>query len=155
MPVTPASEPDLHTMTTPSGSRPVVFFDGGCPLCRREIAHYRRMDKAARLHWVDAASAAGTLAAHGLALETAMAELHVLDRTGQWQRGIDAFMVIWNHLPGYRWLARLVSVLGLRHPLGFAYRHFAAWRYRRRCDTGSCATANTQGLPRVTKENAP
>ncbi len=148
-------EPESPEMTAPCGARPVVFFDGACPLCRREIAHYRRLDKAARLHWVDAASATGTLSAHGLAFETAMAELHVLDVTGHWQRSIDAFMVIWSHLPGYRWLARLVAVLGLRHPLGFAYRHFAAWRYRRRCDNGSCPTASTQILPRVTKENAP
>ena len=29
--------------------RPMVFYDGGCPLCRREIAHYRRIDSAERL----------------------------------------------------------------------------------------------------------
>jgi predicted DCC family thiol-disulfide oxidoreductase YuxK len=120
--------------------RPVVFFDGGCPLCRREIAHYRRMDSAKRLHWVDAVNEPETLAEHGLPLERAMAELHVLDAAGRWQQGVDAFLVIWQHLPAYRWLAKLVTVLGLRRPLGFVYRHFAAWRYRQRCETGSCTT---------------
>ena len=70
-----------------------------------------------------------------------MAELHVLDGNGGWHRGVDAFLVIWSRLPAYRWLARLVSALGLRPPLGYAYRHFAAWRYRRRCGTNSCTVA--------------
>jgi predicted DCC family thiol-disulfide oxidoreductase YuxK len=117
---------------------PVVFYDGGCPLCRREIAHYRRLDTAARLRWVDAATDDEALTAHGLDYPRAMAELHVLDSEGRWQRGIDAFLVIWNRLPGYRRLAWIITRLGLRGPLGWAYRHFAAWRYRRRCTDG-CA----------------
>ena len=120
---------------------PTVFFDGACPLCRREIAHYRRLDRAQRLRWVDAASETEILAAHGLDTERAMTELHVLDGNGRWQRGVDAFLVIWSHLPAYRWLARLVSALGLRAPLGFVYRHFATWRYWRRCGTGACTIA--------------
>ncbi len=29
-----------------------VYFDGSCPLCRREIALYRRLPQAAQLAWV-------------------------------------------------------------------------------------------------------
>jgi predicted DCC family thiol-disulfide oxidoreductase YuxK len=118
---------------------PVVFFDGGCPLCRGEIAHYRRIDTAQRMRWVDAVNEPEALGRHGLSLEAAMAELHVLDGTGRWQRGIDAFLVIWQHLPAYRWLAKIITALGLRRPLAFAYRHFAAWRNRRRCSDQGCA----------------
>jgi len=121
--------------------RPIVFFDGACPLCRREITHYRRIDRVQRLHWVDAATEAKILAAHGLDPERAMAELHVLDGNGRWQRGVDAFLVIWSRLPAYRRLARLISILRLRTPLGYLYRPFAAWRYRNRCGTNSCAVA--------------
>jgi predicted DCC family thiol-disulfide oxidoreductase YuxK len=132
-------QPDAVSVTPEQ--RPVVFYDGACPLCRREIAHYRRIDRVQRLHWVDAATEAKILSAHGLDPERAMAELHVLDGNGRWQRGVDAFLVIWSHLPAYRWLARLVSVLRLRSPLGFAYRRFAAWRYRHRCGTSGCTVA--------------
>lgn len=121
-----------------SDSRPVVFFDGGCPLCHREIGHYRRVDRTGRLRWVDAAGEADSLAGYGLSIEDAMAELHVLDEAGQWQRGVDAFLIIWNNLPAYRWLAKLVSVTGLHRPLRVVYRRFAAWRYRRRCASGGC-----------------
>ena len=98
------------------------------------------MDSANKLDWVDAANEPETLAGNGLSLEQAMAELHVLDGAGRWQRGVDAFLVIWQSLPGYRWLAWLVNTLGFRRPLGYAYRYFAAWRYRQRCETGSCTT---------------
>jgi predicted DCC family thiol-disulfide oxidoreductase YuxK len=123
------SEPDL----------PVVFFDGGYPLCRREIAHYRRIDTAKRLCWVDAAGEPEALSRHGLCLEAAMAQLHVLHGTGHWHRCIDAFLVIWQQLPAYRWLAKIITALGLRRPLAFAYRHFAAWRNRRRCGDHGCS----------------
>lgn len=128
------------TARAPRPTRPMVFYDGDCPLCRREIAHYRRIDSAERLHWVDATNAPEILDRHALTLEQAMAELHVLDSNGDWQRGIDAFLVIWQQLPGYRWLAKLVTALGLRRPLGLVYRGFAAWRFRQRCEAGSCTT---------------
>jgi len=121
-------------------ARPTVFYDGDCPLCRREISHYRRVDRANKLHWVDAVNEPESLGEHSLSLEQAMTELHVLDAAGRWQRGVDAFLVIWQHLPVYRWLAKLVTVLGLHCPLGYVYHHFAAWRYRQRCETGSCTT---------------
>ena len=124
----------------------MVFYDGSCPLCRREIAHYRRIDAAGGLRWVDAVKQPGMLEKHGLSLPQAMAELHVLDADGCWQRGVDAFLVIWQQLPAYRWLAKLVTALRLRRPLEYFYRHFAAWRYRQRCGSDSCT--GSERLPK-------
>jgi predicted DCC family thiol-disulfide oxidoreductase YuxK len=39
----PPDEP--RPFQTASLDRPVVFYVGGCPLCRREISHYRRLDR--------------------------------------------------------------------------------------------------------------
>lgn len=141
----------LHTSNArsadPEGHRTVaaaaVFFDGGCPLCRREIDHYRRLRGAERLQWIDIANDDQALARHGLHRTLAMARFHVLDRNGAWQTGAWGFAELWSHLPAYRWLASLVRTLGLLPSLGWAYRRFAAWRLRRRCDTDTCRAART------------
>ena len=41
------------SMPTPACT---VYFDGACPLCRREIAHYRSQKGAASMAWVDIAT---------------------------------------------------------------------------------------------------
>ncbi len=118
--------------------KPIVFYDGGCPLCQREIAHYQRVDYGGRIHWVDITRDTGALAAHGLAFSDAMARLHVLDGEGVWQTGVRAFVAIWTELPRYRWLGRGVQKLKLFSLLELVYTPFARWRYGRRCAEHPC-----------------
>ena len=60
-------------------TRPVVFFDGGCPLCRREIAHYQRLDQQDKVRWVDIHAQPDSLHPYGVSWETAMQRIHLLD----------------------------------------------------------------------------
>ena len=69
----------------------ILFYDGGCPLCSREIKHYRRLDSADRIDWIDISRDASLLQAMGVTLETAMARLHVLHRDGWLATGAYAF----------------------------------------------------------------
>jgi predicted DCC family thiol-disulfide oxidoreductase YuxK len=109
-----------------------VFYDGGCPLCRREIAHYRRLDRQGELRWVDISREPEVLRDHGLAVETAMARLHVLGGDGRWHTGAKGFAHLWSRLPGYRWLSRFVATARLLPLLERGYSRFARWRLRRR-----------------------
>ena len=111
---------------------PTVFFDGSCPLCRREIALYRGSRYADRLAWVDLSSDQATLEVHGLSRQEAIERLHVLDASGNWQIGAWAFAEMWSHLPRYRVLASLLRNTGLLPPLDRLYNVFARWRSRRR-----------------------
>ncbi|MGF1548114.1 MAG: thiol-disulfide oxidoreductase DCC family protein [Thiotrichales bacterium] len=120
------------------GSRATVFYDGACPLCRREIAHYRRMRGAERMRWIDVASNPATLAEYGLDRVAAMARFHVLDRHGRWQTGAWGFAELWSQLPRYRWLARTLRSLRVLPLLDRLYTRFARWRLQRRCNGGSC-----------------
>ncbi|TVQ71569.1 MAG: DUF393 domain-containing protein [Chromatiaceae bacterium] len=111
--------------------RPMVFYDGGCPLCRREIGHYRRLDKAGRVNWLDLHSHPEELDRLGVTWEQAMKRMHACDAEGRLTTGAYAFVTVWSALPGYRWLARVVSAIpGVLPVMDFGYGIFA--RYRRR-----------------------
>ena len=132
--------------TTPDATtecaQPVVFYDGGCPVCRREIEHYRRIDRTRRLGWVDIARDPVRLRGYGITVEQAMRRFHVLDGHGRWQTGAAAFIELWSHLPYYRRLASLVRVLRLDRPLEFVYRRWADWRLQRQCRQDRCGVSH-------------
>ncbi len=115
-----------------------MFFDGGCPLCSREVAHYRRLDRSGRIHWVDITNQPETLLEYGIAYGAAMERLHALDEHGQVVSGVPAFVAVWRQLPGYRHLAGAVEGLSLVPVLDWLYRRFASWRLKRRCRDGAC-----------------
>jgi predicted DCC family thiol-disulfide oxidoreductase YuxK len=120
----------------------VVFYDGACPLCRREIAHYQRLDRRARIEWVDITRQPERLAGNGIAFTDAMQRLHVRESDGRIVTGAEAFVALWARLPYYRVLARLVSRPWRVRLLDRAYTRFAAWRWQRRC-AGTCALDET------------
>jgi predicted DCC family thiol-disulfide oxidoreductase YuxK len=114
-------------------TQPIVFYDGGCPLCRREIGHYLRIDNDQRINWVDVNDAAGLLDKYDLTYEQAMRRMHVVDSDGSIVSGVDAFAVLWRHLPRYRWLSIIVSMPGVRWLGEQLYSLFARRRYQARC----------------------
>ncbi|MCP1675513.1 putative DCC family thiol-disulfide oxidoreductase YuxK [Natronocella acetinitrilica] len=118
-------------MSTPR--RPVVFYDGGCPICRREIAHYRRLDRNDAIDWRDIVAEPEALDGTGVDWDTAMRRFHALDEQGRLRSGVDGFAMVWAQLPYWRWLARVVRGLGLLRPLEALYRWYAPRRYARRC----------------------
>lgn len=135
-----AAEPRITS--APDARRTVVLYDGACPLCRREIAHYRRLDGDARVDWVDIATTPDLQTRFGVRREDALARMHVRDAAGRWHTGAAAFVAMWQALPGYRHLAGAVSGLRLTAALERLYTPFARWRLRHRgsdpCDTGRC-----------------
>lgn len=119
-----------------------VYYNGACPICRREIEHYRRLceGEPAPLAWVDISREPLVLAPRGVDSLSARRRLHAVDGSGTLHAGVAAFAELWARLPRYRWLARLVRRPWLR-PLaeGFyegllapALFRFNAWRGR--CD---------------------
>jgi predicted DCC family thiol-disulfide oxidoreductase YuxK len=115
-----------------------VFFDGACPLCSREIRHYRSLRGADHLVWIDISTDDRMLAVHGLERQEAMERFHVLDASGAWQIGARGFIELWSHLPAYRWLASVLRLMHMENTLDFVYTQFARWRLQRRCNSASC-----------------
>jgi predicted DCC family thiol-disulfide oxidoreductase YuxK len=132
----PDSIPQISNMAT-------VFYDGQCPLCSREIRHYRRLRGAETIQWIDITRDETSLAAHGLKHEVAMARFHVRDASGCWQTGAWGFAELWSHLPAYRWLAYTLRTLRLLPLLDRVYSVFARRRVRHPCSDESCSLSAT------------
>ncbi len=117
-----------------SGDDLTVYYDGSCPLCRAEIGHYRRCEGSERVAFVDVGRGApATELGAGLDRQAALRRFHVRDGDGRLVSGAAAFARLWQSLPGWRWLGRLVSlrVLGRRPLLALAevaYRLFLPLR---------------------------
>lgn len=116
----------------PESGMPTVFFDGGCSLCSREVAHYLRLRGADSVRWVDIGEDHKALATHGLSRDAAMPRFYVRDAAGHWHTGAWGFAELWSQLPAYRWLAQTVRTLRMLSLLDRAYGTFARWRLRRR-----------------------
>lgn len=113
-------------MTSETIDRPVCFYNGACPVCRFEIEHYRQGPDGDRVGWRDLSVEPEALASFGIDRAGAKKRLHVLDESGRLHDGIDAFAVIWRHLPRYRWLARLVAWRPVKPLAAALYDHVLA-----------------------------
>lgn len=113
---TPRLRPILSRMKNDT----TVIYNGACPICSREIAHYRaRVEKhGAPLRFADLNEA--DLEHYGLTSDDAARRLYVTEN-GQLLSGTDAFLALWRHTPGYGWLARIVGLPGIRQIAGFVY----------------------------------
>lgn len=107
-----------------------VFFDGGCPMCVREVAAYRRQSPA-DIHWHNLALPGLTIPqgpdGYQPAREALLRRFHVYTADGRWLHGAAAFTMLWarlswpwrvlatiGRLPGGLWLMNAVYALFLR-----------------------------------------
>ncbi|EIC23840.1 thiol-disulfide oxidoreductase DCC family protein [Thiorhodovibrio frisius] len=124
-----------------ASSQPLrVLFDGGCPLCRREIAHYQKLTPRQPVHWIDIHADPSACAALGITRESAMARFHVLEGS-HIHTGAEAFLALWSALPGWHLLATLVRKLRLIPLMERGYVWFARRRWQKRCQDDRCAVA--------------
>jgi len=117
-------------------TKPTVLYNGSCPVCRTEIEHYQKLDRDTdRLAWRDI-GATDQAAGCGVGPEALRRRLHVVDADGRLLVGVPAFARIWQELPRYRWLARLVDRPVVRPLAAWLYEPLAAglyaWDRRRR-----------------------
>ena len=115
-----------------------VFYDGSCPICRTEIAHYQRCVGSEAISYVDVSKGTSEALGSGLDHKTAMKRIHVRQADGRLVSGAKAFTLVWLALPRWRFLGRVASyppvtmvleglyrfILPLRSGLSRALRHF-------------------------------
>lgn len=103
-----------------------VLYDGGCPLCRREIAHVKHLAQRqadSGLCFTDISCSDDTTVSD-LERKALLARFHVQRADGSRLSGAAAFVAMWSRLPGWRWLARLARLPGMLGVFETGYNAF-------------------------------
>lgn len=103
-----------------------VWYDGACPLCRREIGLMRRLDRAGRIRFTDASQ---TSADCPLDPALMLARLHAREG-GVMLSGAAAFAAMWRAIPLLSPLGQVARVPLVLALLDWFYVHFLRVRPR-------------------------
>jgi predicted DCC family thiol-disulfide oxidoreductase YuxK len=103
-----------------------VWFDSSCPLCQREIALMRRLDRRGAIHFVDACDPTGTCPVDRAEL---LARFHA-EEGGKLLSGAQAFAAMWRAIPLLRPLGLLAGWAPAAPIFEWAYRRFLRIRPR-------------------------
>lgn len=100
-----------------------VLYNADCPVCRVEIDSYRR--RAVRDGLPLRFDTLEEAASWGITPDQAARRLHVR-QGGQVLSGLPAFRALWSEMPGFRWLAWVTGLWGVRQVAGAVYDHVLA-----------------------------
>ena len=116
-----------------------VFFDGACPLCTKEIAFVRRLDRRSRVRFTDIAAPGFDAASIGRTHEDLMARIQARVADGSFIDGVEVFRRMYAAV-GLSPVVALTRLPGIAQLLDAGYRWFAKNRLRLtgRCDEGTC-----------------
>lgn len=104
-------------------SRVTVWHDGACPLCAREVALMRRLDRRGAIDFVDASSAACPIERAEM-----LARFHAREGDGPLLSGAAAFAAMWRAIPLLRPLGLLARNRRVLAVLEAAYLRFLRLR---------------------------
>lgn len=106
--------------------RLIVWYDGACPLCRREIGLMRRLDRAGRIAFIDASARDGDCP---LERRVLLSRFHAREN-GVVVSGASAFAAMWRAIPLLRPLGLVARLPGVLALLEWAYGRFLRVRPR-------------------------
>jgi predicted DCC family thiol-disulfide oxidoreductase YuxK len=112
----------------PSPALLTVYYDGGCPVCSREINFYQRRRGADHIRWINLADCTDAELGAGLTRAAAYARLHARGPDGRLLSGARAFAALWQALPGFSLAGHLAALPGIVHLLEAGYRGFLGIR---------------------------
>ncbi len=104
----------------------IVWHDGACPLCQREIALIRRLDRGGRIDFQDATD---PQASCPLDRSTMLARFHAMEN-GVLMSGAAAFGAMWRAIPILWLFGKVTRVRVIERALDWAYNRFLKVRPR-------------------------
>ncbi|MGD9851786.1 MAG: thiol-disulfide oxidoreductase DCC family protein [Nitrospirales bacterium] len=106
-----------------------VYFDGECPICRREIEVIKFFNRQDRLQFIDFSSSSYRSADHGLNQCDLARVIHARWSDGSLMAGVEVFSAMWEAV-GFGLLARFARRPTINKLLSRAYDWFARNRLR-------------------------
>ena len=103
-----------------------VYYNESCSICRFEINHYKKFEE--KIGWVDVTNNKSAVDETKKQPKELIRRLHVL-KNAEIYKGIDAFLIVWEELPKYKWLYNLVKTPIIYHISYIAYECLAYLLY--------------------------
>ena len=121
----------------------IVFFDGQCSLCTKEVTRWRRAAFREPVEWFDITGKEAELVELGIDPEQALLTLHTRTADGRIRTGIDSYILLLSQLPRWRWLGVLMGLPVIKPLLGWFYDRLTILRLKRegrypQCRSGRC-----------------
>jgi len=134
----------LGTTPDPGQFAIEVFFDGGCPLCRREMNLLKRWDRRGQIRFTDISDPAFDPRALGKTSAEMMARIYGRLSDGTWLTGVEVFRRLYAAvgLQPIIWLTRL-PIISQALDLGYAIFARNRLRITGRCTSESCSIKKT------------
>ncbi|MBC61106.1 MAG: hypothetical protein CMP11_01515 [Zetaproteobacteria bacterium] len=119
----------------------IIYFDGACHLCSREINYYKKLDNLENISYVDISKEDFDHEKEGFDKQRVQQFLHVRKSNGDVVTGVDAFAHIWSVLGKFRLLRFLIDHQPSRSVAHFSYYIFSLVRPilpKKKCSTDKC-----------------
>ena len=127
-----------------------LFYDGGCPLCSREVRFLKRRNSNGLIRFTDIDAPGFRPDADGPGLDVLMARIHARLPDGTWVEGVEVFRRLYTAI-GFGPLVALTRLPGIVQLLDWSYALFA--RHRRglfgRCTVETCSPARVLTAPQA------
>ena len=104
-----------------------VYYNNNCSVCRIEINHYIRKNTK-DIKWIDITNNKEAEIELNKSARQLLRRLHVMHNNKVYE-GVTAFIILWERLPGYRWLSKLVSLPILYQLFYITYEIVAIFLY--------------------------
>ena len=103
-----------------------VLFNDSCSICSKEINHYKSLDN--NINWIDINDLELSRKISGKNHKELLRRLHVI-KDNEVYSGVKAFAIMWQNIPKYRWIAKLVLLPVVYHLTIVLYEIVAYFLY--------------------------
>ena len=104
-----------------------IFFNNSCSICRSEINAYKKQD-IKKLEWIDITDNKNAEKDTQKTAKDLLRRLHVKS-DGKVYSGAKAFIILWNSMPKFKLLGKILSLPILYHLFSLSYEVAAFFLY--------------------------